>query len=134
MDRIERESEISIVFKTMIAVGIFTFLLFLVYLGSDSGDEKQESNNKITLEDILKYEISQADINLKGERTCYDFMVYYNKSLRKYDGLDVRPIRYVHLCDLKMEDCNTTHATIFVAGLNQECLLEQNTYICIGFG
>lgn len=112
-----------------IIVSIFIIILFLIigyyiYNGLD---------NKSILQNMLKKEIitlNESDCK-EGYCKCWDYSNYYNKTLHeKYPQLDIRWIREVDICN-NQSICKQYHTYILVNGWNEECILDQNQYVCI---
>lgn len=114
-------------FKQFLVIFVISeiFLLWL-FLFSISRDYSLPENNK-TLAGILRYEINKS--NLPPTAVCKDYMFYYNKTLtEKYPELDVRPIRYVDICN---NQCDYSHTFIVVAGYGSECILDRLSFVCL---
>lgn len=88
---------------------------------------EETSPNKLI--QILEYEISEA--NLPEGSVCVNYSRYYNKTLsEKYPELDIRWPRYLDICNGRTL-CKFYHTYILVNGYSLECILDQQSYVCL---
>ena len=112
-------------------IAIIILTLFIIYENISTNKVEKEPNlpqNKLI--DILKFEISNSREYFKIKNitpNCYDYMVYYNQSLKKYDELDVRVQRYVDICN-NLTLCDNYHTYLVVNGYGMEFILDGEKY------
>ena len=109
-------------------LAIIILTLFIIYLNFPEREPQKEEVNPLIK--IIEYEIDQATRYFEIKNitpVCLDWATYYNESFQKYEGLDVRWLRYVDICNNKTY-CDNLHTYLVVNGWGMEILLDANRY------
>ena len=113
-------------------VAIIILILFIIFLNWPEKQEKQEEFDHPLIK-ILEFEVSSATEYFKimnVSPNCLDYALYYNNSLQKYEGMDIRFPRRIDMCN-NGTYCENLHTYILVNSHFSNCILDQKDYTCI---
>ena len=128
IDKIGREKKFWRVDLILLII-LLVFIIFYFYITAPK-EEMEVNHNFTSLEDILEYEILNAEVPEKCNCKCYS--EYYNKTLsEKYPFLDVRwENRKVDICN-DCTLCDSKHTFIVVGGFGKIAILDQTQYAVV---